>query len=349
MTRLLAALLLLAVAAPATAQTPEPLDCNRDAIHFTSGDFHLAGDLLMPRTKGDHPVIIYVWGAGPSNRQRHIDTSPVLRTFLDKGFAVLLYDKPGSGESTGQIDNRHQFDQLASILIDAIGVLRKHKNIDRHAIGLYGSSQASYVMAVALSRTEDVAFVIAWSCPMQNSIDQSAFLVRNYVLCDGGSPDLAAEAEDAYQRRGRATSYTEYHAAAAFLDSIPAIRDGLGWAGVAPDSDFTPADTTSESFLDPSATFAALKIPILALYAENDRQIDAVHGAQACRRFFAAAGQPLSSVAIVPGADHNMNLSPRGCMQDQRDNYSAVGGKTASPVFLATIAQWLDVLKPELR
>jgi len=117
-------------------------------------------------------------------------------------------------------------------------------------IGLYGSSQASYVMAVALARTRDVAFVVAWSCPMENSIWQGAYLVGNYVLC-----------------------------AAEILEGIPAIRDGLGWAGVAPEEDFTPADTTSESFLDPAKTVSALPIPVLALFAENDRQVDPAQGA----------------------------------------------------------------------
>ncbi len=53
----------------------------------------------------------------------------------------------------------------------------------------------------------------------------------------------------------------------------------LGWAGVSPEADFTPADTTSESFLDPAKTITALPIPVLALFAENDRQIDPAQGA----------------------------------------------------------------------
>ena len=49
----------------------------------------------------------------------------------------------------------------------------------------------------------------------------------------------------------------------------------------------------------------------------------------------------LSRVVIVPDADHNMILSPRGCMQDQRDGYAAVGGMTLSPVFMETVGDWL--------
>lgn len=339
---------LLAALAPAGAAAADPVDMSREAIRFESGSFELAGDLLTPPGEGPYPVIVYVWGSGPTRRAAHIEHSQILRAFLERGFAVFLYDKPGSGDSTGEFTRGRLFEQRAAILLDAIAFLERHDAVDPDAIGLYGSSQASYVMAVALSRSDDIAFVIAWSCPMENSIEQSAYLVRNYVLCEGGSEAAADSAEQAYMQRGRARTYAEYREAAEYLDSIPAIRDGLGWAGVVREEDFSPADTTSESFLDPADTIASLDIPILALYAENDRQIDPVQGAAAFRNLLAGSGEALSTVAVVPGADHNMNLSPRGCMQDQRDRYRVLGGPTLSPVFLETVSGWLARLHRRL-
>jgi alpha/beta superfamily hydrolase len=198
----------------ALAQSVDSPAFNREEIRFTSGHFELVGDLLIPPGDHPHPVIVYVWGSGPTNRNAHIDRSQILKLFLKSGFAVFLYDKPGSGSSTGEFTRGHLFEERAAILIDAIRFLKNHDAVDHDAIGLYGSSQASYVMAVALSRTEDIDFMIAWSCPMQNSIEQSAYLVRNYVLCDGGSDEEAAAAEKAYVQRGRARTYAEYLEAA---------------------------------------------------------------------------------------------------------------------------------------
>lgn len=347
MTRILGTLAMLTVAATAVAAPGTPGHDRRE-VRFASGRFELVGDLLIPPGEGPHPAIVYVWGAGPTDREAQIERSRILRSFLDGGYAVFLYDKPGSGSSTGEFTPGRLFHERAAILLDAVAALQADDAVEPDAIGLYGSSQAAYVMAVALARTSDVAFVIAWSCPMQDSIEQSAYLVGNYVRCEGGSEAEASAAEQAYLRRGRARTYAEYRAAAEFLDGIPAIRDGLGWAGVASEERFTPADSTSESFLDPSRTFASLEIPILALYAENDRQIDPVQGAAVCRRLLAGPGRELSEVAVVPGADHNMILSPRGCMQDQRDRYAAVGGPTPSPVFLETVAGWLGRLREHL-
>jgi hypothetical protein len=54
-------------------------------------------------------------------------------------------------------------------------------------------------------------------------------------------------------------------------------------------------------------------------------------------------------VEVIAGADHNMNLSPRGCMQDQRDGYRVLGGATIAPQFLASIGSWLRELSLELQ
>ena len=43
-----------------------------------------------------------------------------------------------------------------------------------------------------------------------------------------------------------------------------------------------------------------------------------------------------------------MILSPRGCMPDQQNRYSNIGGMTVSPVFLDTVAGWLEDLEAHL-
>ncbi len=238
--------------------------------------------------------------------------------------------------------------QRAAILTDALTVLREHPAVRPDAIGLYGSSQASYVMAVSLANGCDPAFVVAWSCPMQSSLEQSAYLVRNHLLCAGRGEDEAASAEEAFIARRRARDYAEYVAAARLLDALPEIRDELGWAGVVPESAFRAVDPSSESFLDPAELLeerGGFGMPVLALYAENDRQIDPVQGAAVCRRLLADARDGLSRVVMIPDADHNMILSPRGCMQDQRDRYAAVGGMTVSPAFMETVTDWLRRLR----
>lgn len=335
---------LAALSVDATVAAPA-----REPVRFTSGDFILEGDLLLPEGPPPYPAVVYVWGGGPTDRNRHIDGSLVLQMFLDEGFAVFLWDKPGSGGSSGEWAPGRLFDQRAAILVDALGLLRAHPAIRPDAIGLYGSSQAAYVLGLALQRTTVPAFLIAWSCPMQDSVMQGAYLVRNFALCAGLTAGEAERAGRAYLDRGQARTYAEYLAAARVLAELPAIRDDLGWAAVAAEADFTPADPASESFLDPGVLLdGRLAWPVLALFAEHDRQIDPVQGAAVVGRLIGGREDGLSAVVTVPGADHNMILSPRGCMQDQRDGYAAVGGRTIAPFFIDTIRGWLRRLGPAL-
>jgi len=107
---------------PAHASPPTATE----KIRFESGDFTLVGDLLTPPGSGPHPTIVYVWGSGPTDRTRHIERSRILHSFLDAGFAVVLYDKPGSGSSTGVLGRSRLLAQRAAIVTDALAMLREH-------------------------------------------------------------------------------------------------------------------------------------------------------------------------------------------------------------------------------
>src|SRR5687767_2623402 len=67
-------------------------------VSFDQADAKLAGTLLTPTTKGPHPAIILLHGSGPLTRYKF---GPYPHFFTSLGFAVLIYDKRGTGASTG--------------------------------------------------------------------------------------------------------------------------------------------------------------------------------------------------------------------------------------------------------
>lgn len=320
----------------------------RQELGFKVGQFTVAGDLLIPKGGRKYPVVVNVWGSGPTNRESYIERSKLLKEAARVGFAVYVYDKPGSGGSTGDFTSGKRLHERAAILAKAIDALKTHPAVDAEKIGLFGSSQAGYVMPLAFTMTPDIRFMVAWSCPAMNSLEQSAYLVEQYMLCEGASPEEAATAAGYFVQRGEATDYSEYLEAATYLDSIPAISDGLGWGGVIPENEYAPADSSSEAFFDPSGLIAEMKIPILALFAEKDRQINAVQGAAVYRDLLGKSGNELSEVRVIPGVDHNMIVSTTGCMQLQQDNYKALGGAKVPPEFYDTVIEWLKKLKDHL-
>ncbi len=345
-------LVLCAVAAsaqpPGVAEAP-PVPYELEPLAFDVLQFHVEGDLLLPPGAEHAPVIVYVWGAGPTNRQATIAKSPVLRSMLKAGYAVYLHDKPGSGGSTGEFTPGLVFHERARLTAAALDTLARHQRLDPTRMGLIGSSQAAYVMPLVLQAADSVAFMICWSCPMEDSIEQSAYLVGNLVRCAGRDDATAAEARRRYRARALAPDYAAYRQAAAWLDSLPEIRDDLGWGGVADENDFAPLDEDSEMFLDPGAEFPPLEMPVLVIYGRNDRNIDPVQGEKRFRELLGRGDAGLQEIRIIDGADHNMRLTPDGCVQHQLRGYKDLPSAPVADEFSAVISDWLKRLKKEKR
>jgi pimeloyl-ACP methyl ester carboxylesterase len=339
------AILLLAASDNSVSQDTSEVEFDREEISFDVEQFAVVGDLLTPPGDKTHPLIIYVWGSGPTNRRGHIERSRLLENFIAAGYAVFLDDKPGSGTSTGEFSSGRLLHERAAILAKEIEILREHGAVDPECVGLYGSSQAAYVMSLAFEKTADIAFMIAWSCPAMNSLEQSAYLVKNYLLCEGLSVEEAEKAERFFIQRGEARNYQEYLEAAEYIDGIPAVSEGLEWGGVIPEDEYVPEESSSEYFFDPSDMLAGLEIPVLAVFGENDKQIDPVQGAETYERLLRESGDGFFEVRTIPGVDHNMIISETGCIQDQQDNYKNRGGAIVSPDFYEVIDRWLEALK----
>jgi ligand-binding sensor domain-containing protein len=102
---------------------------------------------------------------------------PIMERMLQAGYATFAWDKPGSGESTGRLEDGSVQAQRTQILLDAIQVIRARPDIDPRKIGLWGISQAGYVMPHVLAQSKDVAFMICVSCAGMSGYDQMAFQV----------------------------------------------------------------------------------------------------------------------------------------------------------------------------
>ncbi len=115
-----------------------------------------------------------------------------------------------------------------------------------------------------------------------------------------------------------------------------------------PESDFVPQDADSEIFYDPRSTLVRLDVPVLALFAENDTQVDPQQGAEAFSEAVHSSESGLSQVIMVPGADHNMRVSETGCLKEQRVRYAEEGGAEYAPEFLENLEDWLLALSARL-
>jgi len=318
-----------------------------EEIVFDSGSFKLVGDLRLPEGTRPHPVVVFVHGDGPNDRTSGGTYPPIMERMERAGYATFAWDKPGTGESAGKIDSSRLGEQRAQIVLDAIEVLKAHPDVDPRQIGLWGISQAGYVMPRVLSVSDDIAFMIAVSCPGVPGVEQGAYLVSAQAVCAGLPEEEAAQIRHLLSAIERVQTYDEYIQYKKLLDAMPGIDSAaiFGYkTGVIPEEEWHVHDPRSEYFWDPMEAIEQTTIPVLAFFGEKDTQIDPVQGAQAYREALERAGNPNFRVELIPGTDHNIILSETGCL-DEREKRPWREWTNYAPEYLDALEDWLRELR----
>lgn len=339
--RLILGLLLIA-SCTARAQGPRT-----EEIAFYSGDFKVVGDLKLPEGNGPHPVILFVHGDGPNNRTSGVTYPPIMERMHRAGYATFAWDKPGTGESTGRIDRSRLQEQRTQIVLDAIAAIKERPDIEADRVGLWGISQAGYIMPRVLERGEDIAFMIAVSCPGVAGVDQGAYLVTAQAVCAGLPAEDADRVEYLISKASWARSYDEYVRYKSQLADFPILEAiaELGFnIGVAPADHWHADDLEGEYFWDPITVIQRTTIPVLAFFGGNDTQVDPLQGAEAYRSALERAGSPNFQVQIIPGTDHNLIISETGCLEERRRRPRSEWTRYP-PEYLDTLEEWLRQLR----
>ena len=282
-------------------------------VRFSSQEFTVVGDLRFPVEGDQHPVIMMIHGSGEATRRGAVDFVPMIEIFLRHGYAVFSWDKPGSGESEGEFTQGYQSTERAKIIRDAVGVLAENPSVDPSMIGLWGISQAGWVMPRALEMTGSIDFMIVVSGGGEDGIEQGAYQTGQRLLCDGGSAEDASTVEHYWAIMNKATEYYEYKTAVQILLEIPWIGNNTPVILKA-EEDWNPWPREIDAFFDPTEVLRETTIPVLAFFGGLDKNIDPVQGAQAYETALYAAGNQDFQVVVIPDAGHVMIEAETGCI-----------------------------------
>jgi pimeloyl-ACP methyl ester carboxylesterase len=305
-------------------------------VHFKSNGFKIVGELRIPNEDEKHPVVVLVHGSGSATRNGAVEFEPLIEMFLRNRYAVFSWDKPGSGESTGNFESGHTLTQRANILVDGIEALAEHPDIDATSVGLWGVSQAGWVMPLVLDRTNNMDFMIVVGGGGEDSVAQMAYQVGQKVICDGGTEEQATLIEQYWPRWTKATSYTEYREALEILLGIPGVQEYTGLS-ISEEETWNPWPQDSDAFIDPIDFIELTTIPVLVFYGELDKNIDPVQGAQAYKAALVRAGNHYYRIEIIPGAGHVLTPATTGCINES-------GGRDYVPQYLEIMEEWLQNL-----
>jgi pimeloyl-ACP methyl ester carboxylesterase len=288
--------------------TVAPPPYRREDITVRNGDVALAGTLLRPRTPGSHPGIVFLHGSGPESRW---GTSFFLADrFARAGIAALVIDKRGVGQSTGDwktIDN----EQLADDYVEAVRFLQRQPGVNPKGVGIYGHSQGGTISPLIASRPGAVAFVIAAAAIGTGPLyEQDIYRTRNYLLDEGlTDPDLS-RAMEFYTlwintvRTGKGID--EYEEALAKVRH----EKWLATLGIPPRDHWLWTWYPPVGNLNPLPYWEKVRVPVLLIYGELDRNTPVGPSLAGIGRALRAAGNPDFTPIIIPGAVHNLTIQP---------------------------------------
>jgi hypothetical protein len=243
----------------------------------------------------------------------------MLERMLRAGYAAFSWDKPGVGKSTGRLSNTRVLHERAQILLDAIETMKARPDIDSERIGVSGSSQAGYVMPLALSMTQDIAFMICVSCPGMSGRDQGTYQNMALALCTGTVDGQAERRQELLAALDAARTYETYEqylhyreAIDALFSTAPQAPRGYG-SEIIPEEAWQQNDPEQEAWWNPIEVMEQATIPVLVLLGDQDVRMDPLQAEVAWRRALEASGNAYSRVELFPNANHSLVFSETGC------------------------------------
>lgn len=177
-------------------------------------------------------------------------------------------------------------------------------------------------MPYALSKSDDIAFMICVSCPGVPGDDQMAFQDTAFALCGSIPEGMADTKASLLAELDRARTFDTY---AEYLHHREVLQDLIDITSVSHE----PRPVLSEKVWlenapviifswNPVEVIKQIGIPVLAIFGDRDRYIDSLQGAYAYRKALEQTGNPKSRVEIFPEAEHHVTPANTGCPDEKR-------------------------------
>lgn len=247
----------------------------RDVEVPGAGGVTLRGWWYEPAAAGPHPAVVMAHGFSATKGMGLPRYAEVLR---DAGFAVLVYDHRGLGDSDGERQVINPWAQ-ARDLRRALDWVAARTDVDASRLALWGSSFSGGEVLVVGAIDERVRAVVAnvpWAgLGGDRPVDDAAFAVLRDALLDesGAGPADATEdpigplavVHDPDDDRGLPVFLPQEESTEWFLDL--GRRPGAGWRNEV----WLRRAFGSEPAFDPAVGAAHLTVPTLMVVATEDR------------------------------------------------------------------------------
>ncbi|PAF33816.1 alpha/beta hydrolase [Paenibacillus sp. 7516] len=266
-------------------------DMVQRAVQIDTPQGKLTGVLTLPvKYSGKVGLVLFIHGDGPIDATHNDGYKPLWERLAGIGYASLSLDKRGIGGSEGSwLDQR--MDDRVEEARQALAWARQQPEIDASRIGVWGASQAGWVIP-KLAGKERLAFSILVS-PAINWLTQGEYNTRSEMAKEGRPMN---EIEQQVKENNRikklliaGSSYEEYVSLAGQEDAMSRER----WR-------FVSRNYTSDATND----IANFESPVLLMLGDQDINVDVQETERVYREHVSPS--ELLRVKLLPDTEHSM-------------------------------------------
>ncbi len=296
---------------------------------FDGAAARLAGRLVLPRGKGKVPIVVLVHGSENSSAR---DTYALQRLLPSEGIGAFVYDKRGTGASTGGYTQNYLL--LANDAIAAVKEAKRLAGSRAGKVGYQAGSQGGWVAPLA-AKIDPVDFIIVGFGLAVSPIEEdreSIELDMTHHNYDAATMSKAMQIADATAQIIR-SDFRNGH------DRLAALRQQYGnepwFKHVHGDVTFFLLETPEAQLrekgpvllagiaadYDPMPVLRHLDVPQLWILGGEDTDAPSAETARRLRELI-ARGKPIT-LAVFPHAEHGIyeyETAPDGKRVDTRNS-----------------------------
>ena len=279
-------------------------------LSFHNGTTRLEGSLYRRAERGSRkPLIALAHGSEDNDRYSF---GPIPWVLAAQGYAVLVYDKRGTGASTGDWSSAG-LEEYADDLVAGIQAADKRPDIDATRIAVLGVSEGGWVAPLAASRSTAIKAIAAISGGARTKGDAYVYKVRRTAEASG-RPAAAVDSTVQAAEQLVASSVRNAKAGGSGFDRRLAY--------------------------DPTQDWRRFKGPVLYMGGEVDVLESGPEAALWFRRLFAEAGNVDATIRLFPRAHHSLLLGVTG---DPSEFRTMSGITQLAPGYWDVLLHWLEV------
>ena len=230
-----------------------------ERLAASSADREFTAKLTLPKGAGPFPAVVCVHPASDPSRDHFLFLH--LEALLPPlGVAVARFDRRGN-----DVPFLDQARDVEAVLV----ALAARPDIDPARFGLFGFSQGAWVAPLVASRSDKVAFLILVAATGVSPVEQMRYATSKQARATGHSEAeveallaLRSAVED-FDRGARSRSEVQ-----ALIDRAKA-KPSFKYAHLRPELPERPGFFPDRDY-DPAPVIAAVRVPTLLFYGEDD-------------------------------------------------------------------------------